>query len=105
MRIAVTAEGTTLDSAVDPKFGRCRYFVIADPDGHVEYLENPHRSTSGGTGPRCAQLMVDHRVGTVLTGECGPHAQAALAAAGITVLTGRSGDVRGALVAAGGLPS
>jgi predicted Fe-Mo cluster-binding NifX family protein len=30
MKIAVSAAGNTLDSLVDPRFGRCAYFIIAD---------------------------------------------------------------------------
>jgi predicted Fe-Mo cluster-binding NifX family protein len=32
MRIVISAAGHTLDAEVDPRFGRCQYFIIADPD-------------------------------------------------------------------------
>lgn len=106
MRIAATAAGTTLDAAFDPKFGRCRYFLFIETDDtaetsdvtdtsdlSVESVENPHRTSSGGTGTRCVQLMVDRQVTTVLTGEAGPNARRALEAAGITVVTGCTGSI------------
>jgi len=32
MKVAVSATGPTLDAEVDPRFGRCPYFGIIDPD-------------------------------------------------------------------------
>jgi predicted Fe-Mo cluster-binding NifX family protein len=32
MKIAVSATGETLEDLVDPRFGRCRYYIIADTD-------------------------------------------------------------------------
>lgn len=94
MRIAATAVGTTLESVFDPKFGRCAYYLFVDTnDSSVECVDNPHRASSGGAGPRCAQFLVDNRVSTLLTGEVGPHARRALDAAGITVVTGCAGSI------------
>ena len=52
MKIAVSAAGNTLDSLVDPRFGRCAYFIIADVEGNeiknVEAVENPAMMIRGG---------------------------------------------------------
>ncbi len=32
MKIAVTATGATLEAPLDPRFGRCPYFVIVEMD-------------------------------------------------------------------------
>ncbi len=32
MKIVVTAQGSNLDSPVDPRFGRARYFLLIDTD-------------------------------------------------------------------------
>ena len=41
MKIAISATGTTLDAEVDPRFGRCQYFIIVDPETmQFEALEN-----------------------------------------------------------------
>ncbi|NHV96508.1 MAG: hypothetical protein HA494_01770 [Thaumarchaeota archaeon] len=32
MKVAVSAAGGSLDAQVDPRFGRCPYFVIVDTD-------------------------------------------------------------------------
>jgi predicted Fe-Mo cluster-binding NifX family protein len=98
VKIAATAMGTTLDSVFDPKFGRCRHVLVIDTDDmRVECVDNPHRASSGGAGSRFAQLMLDRRVGTVLTGEVGPNARQALDAAGITVVTGCAGSIADAV--------
>lgn len=92
MRVATSTVATTLSSDFDPRFGRCQRFLLIDTDrGSVECVQNPHHSARGGTGTRCARIMIEQRVDAVLTGECGPNAQAALEAAGITMITGCTG--------------
>ena len=95
MRIAVSASGTTMDAEVDPRFGRCRYFIIVDPNSmEFETVENNGAITGGGAGIATAQVIADKGVEAVLTGNCGPNAFQVLSAAGIKVVTGVSGKVR-----------
>ncbi len=48
MRIVISATGPSLDAEVDPRFGRCQYFVIVDPQTMgFESLENAHVVASG----------------------------------------------------------
>lgn len=95
MKIAVTAEGNNLNAKVDPRFGRCRYFIILDLEKNsVETIENSNAQFSGGAGVQSAQLMVSLGVKAVLTGNAGPHAFQALQAAGVQVITGVSGVVK-----------
>ena len=43
MKVAVTASQPDLESPVDPRFGRCEYFIIVDTEtGQFETYENPH---------------------------------------------------------------
>ncbi len=100
MRIAVTAQGADLDSAVDPRFGRCRNFVIVDSDSDgFEAFSNEGVMASGGAGTQSAQLLANKGVGAVVTGNVGPNAARALEAAGIKVYAATSGTVRDALQA------
>ena len=98
MKIAISATGPTLDAEVDPRFGRCQYFIIADPQTmEFEALENSSAMASGGAGISTAQMIASKGVGAVLTGNCGPNAYQVLSAAGIQVITGVSGKINDAI--------
>jgi predicted Fe-Mo cluster-binding NifX family protein len=98
MKIAITATAASLDAEIDPRFGRCQYFIIADPDTmEFEALENSGAMGGGGVGISTAQMIVGKGVEAVLTGNCGPNAYQVLEAAGIKVVTGVSSKVREAI--------
>ena len=100
MRVAVSADGPTLDAKVDPRFGRCSYFVIVDTDTlDARAVENASAASAQGAGIGTAQMVASEGVNAVLTGNCGPNAYQALAAAGIQVVTGVAGTVREAVEA------
>ncbi|MCF7854649.1 MAG: 4Fe-4S binding protein [Candidatus Pacebacteria bacterium] len=98
MNIAVTAKGKTLDDHIDPRFGRCPFFLVIDTDTlDTEAVENPNTALGGGAGIQSGQLMAERDVKAVLTGNCGPNAYQTLEAAGIEVVVGVSGTVRDAV--------
>ena len=98
MKIAITVTAPNLDADIDPRFGRCQYFIIADPDTmEYETLENPGAAAGGGAGIATAQTLAGKSIEAVLTGNCGPNAYETLAAAGIKTITGVSGKVRDAI--------
>jgi len=108
MRIAVSAGGPGLDAPVDPRFGRCPFFVLVDSETmEAETIDNANAASAGGAGIRTAQAIADRGVQTVITGNCGPNAYQTLSAAGIEVATGFSGSVKEAVEAytRGGLRS
>jgi predicted Fe-Mo cluster-binding NifX family protein len=95
MRIAISAAGPTLDAEVDPRFGRCQYFIIADPETmEFEAIDNSSAMAAGGAGISAGQTIADKGVEAVLTGNCGPNAYQVLLSAGIQVITGVSGKVK-----------
>jgi len=98
MKICVTAQGNNLESLIDPRFGRCQYFIIVDTDTlEFEAVQNPSMSAGGGAGIQSGQLMVNKDVKAVLTGNVGPNAFTTLQAAGINVVVGVSGMVKEAI--------
>jgi len=95
MKVCITSTGPSLDSEMDPRFGRCQYFLFVDPQSlELEALENPNLSAPGGAGIQSAQLMANKGVEALITGQVGPNAFTTLQAAGIKILTGASGKVR-----------
>jgi predicted Fe-Mo cluster-binding NifX family protein len=98
MKIMITSTGPNLDAEIEPRFGRCRYFVIVDPDTmEFESLENTSAMAGGGAGISAAQSIASKGVEAVLTGNCGPNAYRVLSSAGIKVITGVTGKVKDAV--------
>jgi len=99
MRIAVSAKGSTPDSEVDPRFGRCAWFVIYDTkSGEFESIDNSASTTAAsGAGVQTASRVTQAGVNRVVTGQCGPKATRGLESSGIEIVTGASGTVREAL--------
>lgn len=98
MKIAISANGPNLDAEVDPRFGRCAYFIIIDPETmEFEAIDNASAMASGGAGISAAQMVAQKGVAAIITGNCGPNAQQVLSAASIEMITGASGKVKDAI--------
>ena len=94
--ICITASGSTLESSVNPSFGRAPYFIFVDPDTlEVEAVEN----TPGahGAGVQAAQTVANKGARVVITGNVGPNAHHGLSAAGIDIYVGAKGTAKQAL--------
>jgi len=100
LKIAISANGPSLEAEVEPRFGRCPYFIIVDPDTmEFEAMDNSSAMAAGGAGISAGQMVAKKGVQAVLTGNCGPNAYQVLAAAGIQIITGVSGRIRDAAAA------
>jgi predicted Fe-Mo cluster-binding NifX family protein len=98
MKIAITSSGETLDSQVDPRFGRTAYFLIGNPEiMDFAAIENKNLSAAGGAGINSAKAVIDAGAEAVLTGNCGPNAERTLRAAGVKLYTGAKGTVAEAI--------
>jgi len=98
MRIAVTATGPDLDAQIDPRFGRCAYFIFVDTDTmEFEAVPNPYVSAMGGAGIQAAQLVANKGATAVLSGAFGPNAAQTLSAVGVQMYPNVMGTVREAV--------
>jgi predicted Fe-Mo cluster-binding NifX family protein len=98
MKLCISSTGNGLESMVDPRFGRCRYFLMVDTETmNVETVENPAYIAGGGAGIQAAQLVVNKGAKVVLTGDVGPNAFKALHAGGVRIVTGAQGSVKDVL--------
>ena len=98
MKLAVSSSGKTLDSALDPRFGRCACFLIVDPaDMSFEAFDNQSTALAGGAGIQAAQFMADLGVSAVITGHVGPNAVQTLSAAGIDIFAEQQGTIKEAV--------
>lgn len=89
MKICISSKDQSLDSAMDPRFGRAAYFVFADTKTMThEIMENSAATSGGGAGITSGQLMVDKEVEAVITGNVGPNAMNVLQAANVEVYRG-----------------
>lgn len=89
-----------LEALVDSHFGRCRYFLIVDPDSmEFELIENASLSASGGAGVQAAQDILNRGVAALITGSVGPNAFSLLSAEGVEMFSVRDVSVADAVSA------
>jgi predicted Fe-Mo cluster-binding NifX family protein len=77
MKLAITSEGEGLQSLVDPRFGRAKFFIVMDTE----------------TGIQAGKKIVDLGVKSLITGHTGPKAFETLRAGDVEIYTGATGTV------------
>lgn len=98
MKVAISSSGTSLESNVDSRFGRCPYFIIYDTENdNFEYVENEARQAMGGAGIQTGQMIANKGAEAIITGNIGPNAFRVLAAANLKVYSGVGGTVKEAI--------
>ena len=99
VKVIVTSQGVNLESQVDPRFGRAKYFIVVDPEtGDFAAHDNTQNVNAlQGAGIQAAQNVVSLGAGAVITGNVGPKAFAALQAGGVKVYVGAAGSVADAI--------
>lgn len=79
MNIAITSQGNTKGSKMDPRFGRAVWFAIYNPeDKELKFIDNPAKELDSGAGPKAAQVMVEQSVGKIISGHFGPKVKVVL---------------------------
>jgi predicted Fe-Mo cluster-binding NifX family protein len=75
MKIAITSSGQSMNDLLDPRFGRCSYFLLYDSETKtMKAVENKGQLSGGGAGIAAAQQIIDEGVQVVITGNMGPNA-------------------------------
>ncbi len=97
--IAITSQGKDLESLVDPRFGRAKYFIVLDIEsGKFTVHDNAvNLQLAQGAGIQAGQAVVNLGVTAVITGNVGPKAFNVLNAGNVQIFTGASGTVQQAI--------
>jgi predicted Fe-Mo cluster-binding NifX family protein len=95
MKVAISAQGNDIDALVDPRFGRARWFIVADSEtGEWQAADNSGNvDASGGAGVQAGTTVAALGVEAVVTGNVGPNAHKVLAAAGIAIYQAGNGVI------------
>lgn len=100
MKVAISATGDSLDSQIDPRLGRARFFIIYELDNDsFRVVENSFAQASSGAGIQATTFLANEGIEAVITGNVGPNAYRVLQQAGVKVYLGASGTVREAIQA------
>jgi len=92
MKVCFTAQGATLESPAEDRFGRAPYFIVVESEnGSFEAIKNPYADGGGGVGPKAAQILIAQNVKAMVSGQVGGNAKEVLVAAGIAMYTYRGG--------------
>jgi len=96
MKVAVTSLGETIESPVDQRFGRARYFILYDTEsGEWSAHDNKQNlEAAQGAGIQAGQKVVDLGAQAVITGHCGPKAFTTLVAGKIEIYQEAKGTVK-----------
>jgi predicted Fe-Mo cluster-binding NifX family protein len=99
MKIAISAKGSDLSSAIDPRFGRAQYFIIFDTDNdEFEVVPNKNNAEAAqGAGIQAAETVVRKKVDIIVSGNLGPKAFDVLSEAGIKAVLWSEGTVSQAI--------
>ncbi len=99
-KICVSSTNETLDSEIDPRFGRCEYFMIINIDDgkilNIKSIKNVGTEQDRGAGISAAEQIGKLGVKVLITGDVGPKANDILEQLGIEVYK-KSGVARAAV--------
>lgn len=92
MKIVIPSSGKTMDSLMDERFGRAKYFLIYDTDtDEHQFLENTWLGQQHGVGVRTSSVIAEKDVSMVIAPHIGPKAGDILRESGIEI---RSSEVK-----------
>lgn len=95
MKIAISSKGKGLSSSIDDRFGRAKWFIVADTDADsfVAVPNEQNLNSPQGAGIQSAANVARQGVKYVITGHCGPNAFRALQSQDIDVIVAVKGTI------------
>lgn len=88
MNIAISSQGKDKRSLLDLRFGRCKYFLIFNPEGKdFKTIKNKAIDANVGSGVEAANLVLKENIKAVISGNMGPNAMRVLKASNIKIFT------------------
>jgi len=92
MKICVTATASGIDAPMDPRFGRCPFFVVVDLASMTgQSIANSNINATSGAGIQAASEVAKLGASALITGNLGPNAMKTLRAANIDVYQHQGG--------------
>ena len=100
VKICISSTGETLDSEIDPRFGRSEFFLIVNIGSQkilgFEPIKNIGAAQGSGAGISAAEQIGNLKVKALITGDIGPKAGDVLGQLGIEVYK-KSGVIKEAI--------
>jgi predicted Fe-Mo cluster-binding NifX family protein len=98
VEICITATSDSLESKIDERFGRCKFFIFADPATmSFRAVPNTAVNESGGAGIKAATLVLKQAPSAIITGMIGGNALEVLQAAHARIYSCKVMSVREAI--------
>jgi predicted Fe-Mo cluster-binding NifX family protein len=73
MKVIISSTGKDLESDIDVRFGRCRYFLIVDTKTNkFKAIENTAQAQAGGAGITAAQIVANENPDAIISANLGP---------------------------------
>ncbi len=85
-KICVVSSNSTIDSIIDPRFGRGAFLIFLDEKGDIEEtIPNPGVETFRGAGIVAAQEVVNRGADVLISRDIGPNSFQVLQSSGIKI--------------------
>lgn len=99
MKVVVTAQGNDMNSQVDPRFGRTKWFIVVDTEtGDFQVHDNEQNlNAAQGAGIQAGRNVVNLKAEAVITGNVGPKAFRTLTAAKVKIFLTKDQTVQQAI--------
>jgi len=100
VKICIPSTGEGLESEIDPRFGRCKYFTLIEIEGgkilSVKSEKNIGAEQSSGAGIAAAEKAIELGANVILAHDVGPKSKEILDQLGVEIVKA-SGSIKDAV--------